>query len=321
MKFRWKQKRIDLYIAAVIIPSIILAVLALWALVKQYSFINYRLKMQDTLALAEGELFGAFSRVSILAFFMIIFALLVILIIGSFLSTHNMQRQLEVAKLKSDFVSTVSHELKTPLTSIRLLAERLLKLSPEEGIKEKEYLSLILGQSHHLSHLISNILDFSKLEQEGKEKYKFEKTDLTELIRQSIAGFPTELVRSDCRLETDNLATGLPLFYLDREAISRALINLLDNALKFSPPGGIVKIKSGKIGKEAFIEVADQGSGIDEEEKHKVFQRFYHRGKGTGIGLTLVRHIVEGHNGRVELESEKGKGSKFRIVLPLREKL
>lgn len=320
MKFHWKQKRIDLYIAAVIIPSIVLAVLALWALIKQYSFINYKLKMQDTLALAEGELFGAFSRVSIFAFFMIIFALLVILIIGSFLSTHNMQRQLEVAKLKSDFVSTVSHELKTPLTSIRLLAERLLKLSPQEGVKQKEYLDLILGQSYRLAHLISNILDFSKLEQQGKEKYKFEKTDLTELIRQSILGYPTELTRSDCKLETNDIATDLPLFYLDREAISRAFINLLDNALKFSPAGGVVKISSGKIGKEAFIEVADQGPGIDQKEKNKVFQRFYHRGKGTGIGLTLVHHIVKGHQGKVELESEKGKGSKFRIVLPIREK-
>lgn len=321
MKFRWEQKRIDLYIAAVIIPSIVLAVLALWALVKQYNFINYSLKMGDTLGLAEGELFGAFSRISIFAFFMIIFALLVILIIGSFLSTHNMQRQLEVAKLKSDFVSTVSHELKTPLTSIRLLAERLLKLTPQEGAKQKEYLDLLLGQSYHLSHLISNILDFSKLEQQGKERYKFEKTNLAELIRQTISDYPAALIRSDCKLETDNLATDLPLFYLDREAISRAFINLLDNALKFSPSGGIVKINSGRIGKQAFIEVADQGPGIDQKEKNKIFQRFYHHGKGTGIGLTLVRHIVEGHRGKVELESEKGKGSKFRIVLPLRDKL
>lgn len=320
MKSRWRQKRIDFYLAAVIVPSIILAMLALWALVRQYNFINYRLMAQASLPLAEGEMFGAFSRVSIFAFAMIIFALLLILVIGSYLSTHDVQRQLEVAKLKSEFVSTVSHELKTPLTSIRLLAERLLKLTPQDYAKQKEYHGLILTQSYHLSHLIANILDFSRLEQEGKERYKFEQTDLAKLLNQSIADYPTELTRPDCKLEID-LTADLPLLYFDREAISRALVNLLDNALKFSPSGGIVRITAGKRAGEAFIEVADQGPGIEEKDRKKVFERFYHTGKGTGLGLTLARHILEGHNGRVELESEIGKGATFRIILPLRKKV
>ena len=320
MQSWWKKKRIEVYIAAVIIPSVILAVLALWALVRQYNFINYRLKMEATLPLAEGELFGAFSQVSVFAFAMIIFALLLILIIGSYLSTHDVQRQLEIAKLKSDFVSTVSHELKTPLTSIRLLAERLLKLKPEEGAKQKEYHSLIFTQSYHLSHLIGNILDFSNLEQEGKERYKFEKTDLAKLLQEAIADYPVKLTRPDCKLEI-NIATELPLFYLDKEAISRAFVNLLDNALKLSPSGGIIRINAGKADDGLSIEVADQGPGIDEQVKEKIFERFYHTGKGTGLGLTLVRHIVEeGHQGRVELESEIGKGATFRIILPIRKK-
>lgn len=319
MKSWRKQKRIDLYIAAVIIPSVILAVLALWALLRQYNFINYQLRTAGELALAEGDLFGSFSRVSIFAFSMIILALLLILIIGSYLSTQNMQRQLEVAKLKSDFVSTVSHELKTPLTSIRLLAERLLKLGPEERAKQKEYHSLIFIQSYHLSHLISNILDFSKLEQEGKEKYRFEKQDLAKLLQEAIADYAVNLSRPDCKLEV-NIASDLPLFYLDKEAISRAFINLLDNALKFSPANAIVKISAGKTDDKVFVEVTDQGPGIEEKEKKKVFERFYHTGKGTGLGLTLVHHIAEGHNGKVELESEKGKGSTFRIVLPVRDR-
>ena len=319
MKRSWRNKRVDLYIAAVIIPSIILAVLALWALVRQYNFITYTLKTEAALALPEGEMFGSFSRVSIFAFSMIIFALLLILIIGSYLSTHDVQRQLEVAKLKSDFVSTVSHELKTPLTSIHLLAERLLKLKPEESAKQKEYQGLILTQSYRLSHLIGNILDFSKLEQEGKERYRFERSDTAELIRQAIADYPVGLIRPDCKLEI-NIAPDLPSCYLDKEAFLRSFINLLDNALKVSPAGGAVKINVGTAGKEMFIEVADQGPGIEEEEKKKIFERFYHKGKGTGLGLTLVRHIVEGHKGRVEVESERGKGSKFKIVLPIRNK-
>jgi signal transduction histidine kinase len=314
-----KEKRIDLYLAAIIIPSIILAVFTLWMLLQQYNFINFRLKIDPSLASTERELFGFFNKASIFAFALIIFALLLILIIASYLSKHNMRRQLEVAKLKSDFVSTVSHELKTPLTSIRLLAERLLKLDPQETEKQKEYYGLILTQSYHLGHLISNILDFSKLEQEGKRRYKFEKANLTELIRQAILDYPVKYIRPDCELEI-NSASDLPMSYLDKEAISRALINLLDNALKVSPEGGTIKINLGKLNaKEIFIEVIDEGPGIEEEDRQKIFERFFHKGKGTGLGLTLVNHIVEGHNGRVELESQKNKGSKFRIVLPLKK--
>ena len=314
-----REKRIDLYLAAVIIPSIILASLALWALFKQYNFINYLLQTNQAIGLTEEARFGAFGRVSIFAFLMIIFALLLILIIGSYLSTHDVQRQLEVAKLKSDFVSTVSHELKTPLTSIRLLAERLLKLPPEEGAKRKEYHKLIFSQSYHLSHLIGNILDFSKLEEEGKEKYKFEQQDLSQLIKQAIADYPAQLTRPDCKLEID-IAADLPLIYADKEAVARAFVNLLDNALKFSPPDGTVRVTAGRINQAVFIEVQDQGPGIGEEEKEKIFERFYHKGKGTGLGLTLVRHIAEGHQGKIELKSQAGKGSKFRIVLPVKKK-
>lgn len=313
----WRQKRIDVYIAAVIIPSIILAVLALWALARQYDFINYRLKPETNLPMAEGNWFSSFSQVSIFASFMLIFALLVILIMGSYLSTHDMQRQLEIARLKSDFVSTVSHELKTPLASIRLLAERLVKLPPGEAEKQKEYHILILKQSCHLSHLINNILDFSKLE-ESRQRYKFEKADLTNLVRQSIEDYPAELIRADCKLET-NLANDLPLFYLDKEAISRAFINLLDNALKFSPSGGVIKINVYKANDEVFIEVIDQGPGIGDKEKTKIFERFYHTGKGTGLGLKIARHLVQGHNGRIELESQINKGSSFKIILPLKK--
>ncbi|MFC1632154.1 sensor histidine kinase [Candidatus Omnitrophota bacterium] len=312
-----EERRIDYYLAAVIIPSIILAAVALWALIRQYNVIDYHIRTQAA-AVAGGEMFGAFSRVSIFAFGMIIFALLMILIIGSYLSAQNMQRQFEVAKLKNDFVSTVSHELKTPLTSIRLLTERSLKLQPNQQDKRKEYLELILAQSYQLSHLIGNILDFSKLEQEGKEMYKFERTNLAEIVRQSISDYPAGLIRPDCKLETANVAAELPATLLDKEAISRAFVNLLDNALKFSPSFSKVRINTGKNAQEVFFEIVDRGPGLDAQEKKKVFQRFYHQGKGTGLGLALVKKIVEGHQGRIELESQKGKGSTFRVVLPIK---
>ncbi|UCC95450.1 MAG: HAMP domain-containing histidine kinase [Candidatus Omnitrophota bacterium] len=320
MKFSWKEKRIDFYIACVIIASIILSVLALWAMNQQYNFVNYILKTNPDFSFEEGDRFLSFGRVSIFAFSMVMVSLLLILVIGTYLSSRDVQRQVEVARLKSDFVSVVSHELKTPLTSIRLLAERLLSLKFEEREKQKEYHRLILIQSCHLSHLIGNILDFSKLEEEGKQRYKFEKTDLARLLEQAIEDYPVEFIRTDCKLAVD-IASGIPLFYLDREGISRAFINLLDNALKVSPSGGVIKITVGQLSeREAFVEVQDHGPGIAEEEKKKIFERFYHTGKGTGLGLTLVHHIVKSHNGRIELESSKGKGSVFRIILPLRDK-
>lgn len=318
MKFNWKEKRLDVYLTAVIIPSIILGVLALWALIRQYNLINYRLRTGQALLLNEPDWLGSLSSISIFAFSMIIFALVLILLMGSYLSTRDVQRQTEVARLKSDFVSAVSHELKTPLTSIRLLAERLVKLAPEEREKYKEYHQLILAQSYHLSHLINNILDFSKLE-EAKLTYKFEKIDLAQLITDSIRDYPVNFVRPDCKLET-NLAADLPLLYLDKEAICRAFINLLDNALKFSPQGGLIQINMYKTEKEVYLEVIDQGAGIEEKEKKRIFERFYHTGKGTGLGLTIARHLIESHHGRVEFESEKGKGSNFKIILPLKNK-
>ena len=318
MKSWWKQKRIDVYLAAVIIPSIILSVLALWALVRQYEIINYILKTSPA-SLPEADWLNSLGRIGIFSFSMIVFALLLILLIGSYLSRRDIQRQLELTQLKNDFISTVSHELKTPLTSIRLLAERLVKLTPEEIAKQKEYHSLILEQSYHLSHLIENILDFSKLE-EGKQEYKFEKMDLNNIIKEAIENYPVKVIRPDCSLEI-NLANDMPQFYLDKEAISRAFINILDNALKFSPAGGVVKIGVRKINDRVSIDVTDQGPGIGEEEKKKIFEPFYHAGKGTGLGLSLARHIAQGHNGRVEFESQKGKGSTFKIILPLENKI
>lgn len=317
-KSLWKERRIEIYLTAVIIPSVLLGVLALWALIRQYALIK-KLSSGYALSLLESNWLNSFSQISAFVLSMLIFALFLILFIGSYLSTRDMQRQLEVARLKSDFVSNVSHELKTPITSIRLLAERLVNLSPAEIAKQKEYYNIILTQSYRLTHLINNVLDFTKLN-EGKQSYSLEKTDLANLISQSIRDYPVKFIKPGCKLEI-SLTDDLPLFYLDKEAVSRAFINILDNALKFSPSAGIIKINVYRVNEEAFIEIADQGPGIDEKTKKNIFERFYHTGKGTGLGLKIARGIVEGHNGRIELESQLYKGSKFKIMLPLKNKV
>ncbi|MCM8800570.1 MAG: HAMP domain-containing histidine kinase [Candidatus Omnitrophica bacterium] len=316
----WREKKIDIYLSAVIIPSIILSILAIWALHRQYNLINYLLKNIPAGSLPEAGWLSFLSKIGIFSFSMIVFSLILILIIASLLSSKNIQRELELTKLKNEFVSVVSHELKTPLTSIRLLAERLTRLSPEELDKQKEYLNIILTQSYRLSHLIENILDFSRL-QEGKEKYNFEKVDLISVIKEAIDNYPIKVLRPDCVLEINiSLAVALKL-YLDKEAICRAFLNLLDNALKFSPKEGRVTINLYGDEKEVFIEVRDEGPGIKEEEKKRIFEPFYHKGKGTGLGLALSQQIVRAHNGRIEFESQKDKGTIFKIILPIQHKI
>lgn len=315
LKSWWNKRRIDLYISAVIIPSILLSSMALWMLVRQGRFIRYVLEHKPELASTEGLILGSFSQISVFSFAMVIVSLIVILVLGSYLSTQNIQKEMEVTRLKNEFVSTVSHELKTPLASIRLLAERLLKLTPSDTEKQKEYLDLILKQSYHLSHLIGNILDFSKLET-GKEKYVFEKTNLKELVNQTINDYPYKLIRPDCTLEVA-ISGDLEDYHVDKQAISRAIVNLLDNALKFSPESGKVNIKVDGSDNAVNIEVTDQGKGIEEKEKEKIFERFYHKGQGTGLGLTLVRHIIaDGHKGKIEVNSAPGNGASFKITIP-----
>ncbi|MCK5393382.1 MAG: hypothetical protein KAI91_03525, partial [Candidatus Omnitrophica bacterium] len=146
MKYSLNKNRLEFYLSLVIVSSIILSLLALFALVQQYSFVN---KIIDKINIHEVEVnwFSSLNTISAFSFFMIVFSLFVILVASSYLSTRDMQKQIEITKLKSDFISTVSHELKTPLTSIRLLTERLLKLDPDEIDKQRDYYHLIFTQT------------------------------------------------------------------------------------------------------------------------------------------------------------------------------
>lgn len=318
LKSPLEKKKIDTYITAVIVPSIILSIVALLTLVRQYRFIQFVIKTGQASNFPEYSWLGTYSQVSIFSFAMIIFALLLILIIGSYISTQDMQRQIELTRLKNDFISNVSHELKTPLTSIRVLAERLIKLPANEEAKLSEYHQLILKQSYRLSHLIENILDFSKLE-EGKQNYKSEKINLTELIRQTIDDYPIKLIRPDVSLET-TFENGIPEITVDKASVTRAFINILDNALKASPDSGLITITARLINEEIILEVHDQGKGIEEKDKTMIFERFYHTGQGTGLGLSLARRIMEDHNGRIEFESQKASGTKFKIIFPIKNR-
>lgn len=220
-------------------------------------------------------------------------------------------------ELKDDLVSTVSHELRTPLASLRGFTELLLHREfPRE--RQKEFLGIVHGESLRLSRLIDNFLDLQRMEA-GRQSYAFEPTDLAALLRDTVSLFGLHSDRH--RLDLD-LEDALPRVRADGDRIRQVMANLLSNAVKFSPDGGEVRVAASCDGGAVSISVSDQGLGMDAADAAGLFRKFHRledaeeRGiGGTGLGLALVREIVEAHGGRVAVASEKGVGSTFRFTL------
>ncbi len=234
-------------------------------------------------------------------------------------------RQQELNELKSNFVSSVSHELRAPIASMRLLAESLERGKIAGEAKHKEYFGLLVQESRRLSMLIENILDFSRIER-GSKKYEFVPSDIRALAEETVQLMRPSAAERQVELELrGNAGDGTDSFACDSLALQQALINLVDNAVKHSPPGGRVVVGLDGGERERFIWVEDKGLGIPPEEHAKIFERFYRRGselrretQGIGIGLTIVKHIVEAHGGRVTVRSAPGQGSRFTMSLPLK---
>lgn len=253
----------------------------------------------------------------------IILGILSLMIVGGLVLTkHMVSKEMAVAKLKSDFVSNVSHELRTPLALIRLYAETLElgRISTEE--KKGQYYQIIRKESERLTSLINNILDFSRIEA-GRKEYEFKETDIAELVRNTLDSYRYQVEQQGFELE-ENIEPDLPLVYVDREAIARALVNLVNNALKYSNKEKYLSVKLYKQAGVVKLEVEDHGIGIERRDQAKIFEKFYRAGdplvhttKGSGLGLSLVRHITQAHGGDIEVESAPGRGSRFILSLPL----
>jgi len=255
-------------------------------------------------------------------YFWTILTLIFVLVFGALLIVRTIGHELEVLKVKSDFVSSVSHEFKTPLTSIRALMERLVDGKVQDPGKVEQYYSIIAQDTDKLTRLVNNLLDFSKIE-EGKKKYDFSDTDIVRIATEQVQGFKKEQVLGgpDIRLE---IAGEIPYLRADADALSRALANLLSNAVKFTPAGKTIRVGLSTNGENVILEVEDEGIGIHPDDVGKVFEKFFqgrnalaHSTRGTGLGLTLAKHVVEAHKGRILVESRLGLGSKFTLILPI----
>jgi len=245
-----------------------------------------------------------------------------ILAFGLVLTIRSVSHELELARMKSDFVSTVSHEFKSPLTSIRQLSEMLQSGRVPSEERRQQYYDVLLEQSERLALLTDNILSLAKIE-EGRAEFAFETTDISALLTNVVSSFQERVRHEGFDIEL-NIQGLIPHAAVDRTALSQAITNLLDNAIKYSGDSRKVAVSASAEEQFVVIVVQDFGVGIKKEDIDRVFERFFRGGdeltrtvKGSGLGLTLVKEIVEAHRGKVLVESEPGKGSVFSIRLPL----
>ncbi len=245
-----------------------------------------------------------------------------ILIFGLALTVRTVSRELELARMKSDFVSTISHEFKSPLTSMRHLAEMLQagRIPSEE--RRQKYYDVLVEQSERLSLLTENVLSIARMEEETKDS-GFESVDIGVLLEDIVSPIQDRVSHDGFELELE-MEGPLPSIQADSAALGQAVTNLIDNAIKYSGEMKRAIIRALVEDIALVISVKDFGIGINQEEMTRVFGRFYRGGdeltrsvRGSGLGLTLVKQIVEAHKGSVSVESEPGKGSTFTIKLPL----
>ncbi|HEY2933362.1 MAG TPA: HAMP domain-containing sensor histidine kinase [Acidobacteriota bacterium] len=246
-----------------------------------------------------------------------------ITLFGGYLLLRDVNRDMRMAEMRSQFVASVSHELKTPITAIRMFAETLaLGRGNEEQIRA-EYLETIVQESERLARLVDNVLDFSKIEQ-GKKIYRMRPTSLQDVIRSAARAMQYPLAQQGFTLQV-SIDDEVPALQADSDAMQQAVLNLLTNAMKYSGEAREIELRLGAVNGDAVIEVSDRGLGIAREDQARIFEKFYRIPSpqnaliaGTGLGLTLVAHIAAAHGGRVGVQSAPGQGSTFSIQIPVR---
>ncbi|HKP87002.1 MAG TPA: HAMP domain-containing sensor histidine kinase [Blastocatellia bacterium] len=245
------------------------------------------------------------------------------LIGGIVMTLRTASRAMKLSEMKSDFVSNVSHELRTPLASIRVFGEFFKLGRVKDPDKMREYGEYIETESRRLTQLINNILDFSRIES-GQKSYHFHQADIREVVADTLKMFEVRLKQSEFVIDFKASPAMLPQVSIDSDAITQAIVNLLDNAVKYSGSAREISVRLAEKGDWITIAVTDRGIGIPGEDQERIFERFHrvstglvHDVRGSGLGLSIVKHIAEAHRGKVTVESAAGRGSTFTIHLPV----
>ena len=243
------------------------------------------------------------------------------IVLLSILMAAYLRRQIRLTRLKNDLIATVSHELKTPLASMRLLVDTLRDGHYQDTQLVQEYLQMISKENARLSNLIEEFLTFSRME---RNKAKFDRSilDTDEVVHAALESVGDRLQAPNCHLQLE-LAPKLPNIIGDRDALVTVLVNLLDNALKYSGEEKRIHLRGFVSNGHVTLEVQDNGIGFPRSAAKKIFDRFYQvdrtlsrRAGGCGLGLSIVKFIIAAHNGSVTAKSQPGKGSTFTIQLP-----
>jgi two-component system phosphate regulon sensor histidine kinase PhoR len=245
-----------------------------------------------------------------------------VLVLGIVYVLRNLVKEMKLVKMKTDFVANVSHELRTPLALIRMYSETLEMNRVRDKNKRQKYYKIIMNESSRLTQLINNILDFSKIESKRKE-YHFIPANISKIVDVTLEMYSYQFEQKKVELEK-NIEDNLPEIKMDRESVTQAIVNLLDNAIKFSKEKNKIKISLYKNKNSIVFSIEDNGIGIPDREQKKIFEKFYrvenelsHSTKGSGLGLSLVKNIMDMHKGKITVSSKLTKGSKFSLIFPI----
>ena len=247
------------------------------------------------------------------------FLAIAVVAVSSLIAGQALRRQWQIARLKTDLVAAVSHELKTPISSVRLLVDSLLEDEKPDAVKTHEYLELIARENLRLSRVIDNFLTFSRLER-NRQKFAFAATRPDAVVHEALESAQERLDR--CQLEV-HVADGLPAVRADEDALVTVLLNLLDNAWKYTPGEKRIGVRAYRGNGRVVFAVEDNGIGIAARERKKIFRRFYQVDRrlaretgGCGLGLSIVEFIVRAHGGSIDVKSQPGRGSTFSVAIP-----
>jgi two-component system phosphate regulon sensor histidine kinase PhoR len=250
-----------------------------------------------------------------------------ILLLGAFLIFTSIRKEAKLNQLKAEFISNVSHEIRTPLALIKMYIETLSMGRLRSEDKRVKYYSIINTETDRLAGMVNKILNFSKMDQ-GKQKLSKKQASLNEVVQRLLNSYEQHLDDKGFKVDV-SLSADLQYINVDEELLLNALVNLLDNAMKYSADKKHIQIATGEKQNRVYIQISDSGVGISKKNQKHIFDKFFrvtdgnlaHKAKGSGIGLSIVKNVVDAHNGEIVVNSQEGEGTTFIIYLPLREEV